>query len=165
MATGKKAVAPTSGHALLRMLAFAIFGYLAARRFFSDVELLSVGAVAGALAGVFLLSPLRWLLWLANTKVREEHGYSGIRRAVGAGFATIVPFALLALAAELSFGWDALTAFAMSGFMAASGAAGLEVSRLGGKPILNLVFGAIHGLGLVAVWTLFMIAVQVYVAG
>jgi len=161
----EKTTPPTSGHGLLRLVAFAILGFLAARRFVSSDELLAVGAVLGGIAGVVLLSPLRWLLWIANTEVRKAHGYGGIRRAVGAGFATIVPFAVLAWVAEMALGWDALTAFSMAGFMTASGAAGVEVVRLGGRPILNLVLGVLSGLGLVMLWLVFMMAVQAHVAG
>jgi len=65
----------------------------------------------------------------------------------------------------MALGWDALTAFSMAGFMTASGAAGVEVVRLGGRPILNLVLGVLSGLGLVMLWLVFMMAVQAHVAG
>ncbi len=150
---------PSSGHAVLRLVAFAVFGVLAAGRFTDEPEGLVAGAAVGALAGIFLLSPLRWILWLANPSVRKTHDYGAVRRAVGAGFATIVPFAVLALVAESVLDWDALTAFALAGMMAGSGAAGIEVSRLGGRPAVNLLLGVAHGFGLVVVWTAFMVAV------
>jgi len=160
MAKSSKTLSPASGHAMLRMLAFAAVGALMAPRFAEEPEAMVFGAVIGAIAGVVLLAPLRWLLWLVNAKVRKEHGYSGIRKAVGAGFATFVPFAFLAVVAEIGFGWDALTPFAMAGLMAGAGAAGLEVARLGGHRILNLVIGVACGFGLSIVWTMVMVMVQ-----
>jgi len=160
MAKSSNPTTPTSGHALLRMLAFAAIGALAAPRFAEEPEAMVFGAIIGALAGVVLLAPLRWLLWLVNPEVRKEHGYSGVRKAVGAGFATFVPFAFLAVVAEIGLGWDALTAFAMAGLMTGAAAAGLEVARLGGHRILNLVIGAACGFGLSIVWTVIMVMVQ-----
>lgn len=160
MAPSANTSSPISGHALLRMLAFAAIGALMAPRFADEPEATVVGAVIGAIAGVFLLSPLRWLLWLVNPAVRKEHGYSGVRQAVGAGFATFVPFAFLAVVAEIGFGWDAVTAFAMAGLMTGASAAALEVARLGGHRIVNLVIGMACGFGLSIVWTVIMTMVQ-----
>jgi len=160
MAETKTSTVPPSSHALLRTLAFGLFGYLAARRFTAIPLGLLGGAVLGAVAGFVLLGPMRWVLWLANPAVRKEHGYKGVGRAVGTGFAGLVPFALLAFLAEMSLGWDALSAFAIAGLMAGATGAGLEVSRLGGKPVLNLVLGAALGFGLALIWTFLMLLVQ-----
>jgi len=156
---------PSSGLGLLRLAAFAVFGALAARRVTSTPEGIVAGAVIGAVAGIVLLMPLRWLLWMLNTAVRKEHGYAGVRAAVGAGFAVIVPFAVLAVAAELVVGWDALSAIFLAAMMTGSGAAALEVSRIGGRPVLSLLVGTLCGAGLVALWTLFMVAVESHVLG
>lgn len=160
MAESPGSTPPSSGHAVLRMLAFAIIGALAARRFSPEPEAIVIGAAFGAIAGVLLLAPLRWLLWLANPAIRKEHGYSGVRKAVGAGFATFVPFAALASMAELGFAWDALTAFAMAGFITGAAAAGIEVARLGGHRMLNILIGMAFGFGLSILWTVIMVGVQ-----
>jgi len=160
MSTDKRPEPPSSGYGLLRLLAWAMFGGLAARLITSDPDTILGACVVGAIAGVVLLTPLRLMLWVANPTVRKEHGWAGIRKAVGAGFVTIVPFALLALVAELLLGWNALTAFAMAGMAASSGAAAMEVARLGGKTIPNLLIGVFHGLGLSLVWTFLMLVVQ-----
>lgn len=160
MAESPNPTPPTSGHAVLRMLAFAAIGALAAPRFTPEPEAMVIGAALGAIAGVVLLGPLRWMLWLVNPAIRKEYGYSGVRRAVGAGFVTFVPFAALAVVAEVGLGWDALTAFAMTGFMTGAGAAGLEVARLGGHRILNLLIGVACGFGLSILWTVIMVGVQ-----
>jgi hypothetical protein len=126
----------------------------------SDFITILGSCLAGAIAGIVLLIPLRLMLFAANPAVRKEHGYAGIRRAVGAGYVAFVPFALLATVAELLLGWDALTAFAIAGMMAGSGAAALEVARLGGKPIPSLLIGVLHGFGLSMIWTFLMLVVQ-----
>ena len=151
---------PASGYVLLRTVAWALIGGLFASIVTSDFSTILGSCLAGAIAGILLLVPLRLMLYLANPGVRKEHGYAGIRRAVGAGYLVMVPFAVLALVAQLFFGWNALTSFAMAGMMAGSGAAGMEVSRLGGKPLRNVIIGVLHGFGLSMVWTFLMLVVQ-----
>ena len=151
---------PSSGYAVIRTLTWAVIGGLFAGLVTSDFDTILGSCLAGAIAGIVLLAPLRWLLYLANPGVRKEHGYAGIRKAVGAGFLTMVPFALLALVAEVLFGWDALTAFAMAGMMAGSGAAALEVARLGGRTIPNLLIGVVHGFALSMIWAFLLLVVQ-----
>ncbi len=148
------------GYVVLRTLAWAVIGGLFASMITSDFSTILGSCLAGAIAGILLLVPLRVMLYLANPNVRKEHGYAGIRRAVGAGYLVMVPFAVLALVAQLFFGWDALTSFAMAGMMAGSGAAGMEVSKLSGKPLRNVIIGVIHGFGLSMVWTVLMLVVQ-----
>jgi len=160
MSTPAQPAPPASGHAVIRTLAWAMIGGLFAGLVTSDFDTILGACLAGAIAGIVLLIPLRLMLYAANPAVRQEHGYAGIRKAAGAGYAAFVPFVLLAVVAELMLGWDALTAFTMAGMMAGSGAAALEVARLGGRTIPNLLIGVLHGFALSVIWTFLLLVVQ-----
>lgn len=163
-----------SGHVLLRTLAFALLGYLVwreldwawlrshgveewARDRDTLILRIEVDILLGIVVGIVILEPVRWLLWIANPDLGASLGYRGVRRAVGAGFANVLPFALLACAAEFhTWGWDASSAFATAGLMAGALGAGAEVSRLGGKLGPNLLLGGLLGLCLATLWMLIL---------
>ena len=160
MSTPEQPTPPATAHAVIRTLAWAVIGGLFAGLVTSELATILGACLAGAIAGIVLLIPLRLMLYAVNPEVRKEHGYAGVRRAVGAGFLAFVPFVLLGAVAELLLGWNALTAFAMAGMMAGSGAAALEVAQLGGKTIPNLLIGVIHGFGLSLIWTFLLLVVK-----
>jgi len=123
----------------VRLVSFAGLGALTARHLNANEMAPAVGAGVGVVFGSVGLGFLRVLVSIFCPRVMQRHGYRGIRAATGAGFLMMFPFAVLAAAAELQFGWSAVQAFAMAGIMTSGAAAGAELARLGGGPMASAI--------------------------
>ncbi len=106
----------------------------------------------GLLGGALALALLTLFLSLVNGAVRREHGRAAVRLAVNGGFLLLVPFTVLALVAELGLGWEAAAGFAAAGIITAAGAAGAELTRLGGRRLPAVLLPMLAGIGLSAAW-------------
>ena len=122
-------------HWTVPVLAFAAFGGLIGWRVgaspVSTVLGVAIGA-AFAFAGAFVLTTA---LSMANPHLERP----AVREAAATGFLLILPFAVLALAAEILLGWKASQVFSSAGLMTAFGAVGVEVSRRGGGKLRSML--------------------------
>ena len=131
-------------------LCFALFGLLTTSHLPLRVGQMAGYAVYGAafaFAGLFLFS-------MMLAAVNPGAGLRQAFAAVCSGFLMVIPFAVLALVAELVLRWNAVQAFASVGLMTAGGAAGLELAKSGDRQLLNAVVPAIGGFILTVVWVL-----------
>lgn len=132
-------------------LCFALLSGLAAGGwpgFLPFLLLFLIGLAGGAIA----LALLTLILSLFNAGVRRAHGASAVSAAVNQGFLLLAPFTVLALLAELGLGWDAAAGFASAGIVSATGAAGAELLRLGGKRLPALLLPMLTGIAMSAAW-------------
>ena len=126
--------------------AFAAFGGLVRWRVIHN----AIGGGIGAIIGLRAVHLLVMILRLANSKTDRD----GISRAAGTGLLLLLPFAALALVAELLLGWNASQAFASTALVAACGAAGAEVGRRGGAGLRNVLVPAVSAFLLSTAWVL-----------
>jgi hypothetical protein len=87
-------------------------------------------------------------------------GYSAVWGAVVYGSLVLLPFSVLALLAELAYGWQAAAAFIQAGVMTSGAAAGAELMRGTGGKTRHLVASVIVALALSAVWIAFSYVFQ-----
>ncbi|NPV58273.1 MAG: hypothetical protein HPY75_01265 [Actinobacteria bacterium] len=80
--------------------------------------------VVGLALAFSCLAGLAALLLAASPALRQGAGFGGAWDAVARGFLLLVPFALLALLADLAFGWSAATAFMQAAIMTSGAAVG-----------------------------------------
>ena len=66
-------------------------------------------------------------------------GRDAVQEAAANGLLLLLPFAVLALVAELLLGWNASQTFSSAGLMTACGAVGVEVSRRGGGQLRSML--------------------------
>ena len=109
-------------------LAFAAFGGLVGWRMGASALAAGVGVAGGAGFAILAASVLVFVLGLANPHLER----AALREAAESGFLLILPFAVLALAAELALGWQASQVFSSAALMTSGGAVGMEVARRGG---------------------------------
>lgn len=124
---------------LLRHLGFMFLGVLA---FYDpqdplNIAVIAFGCILGISYSILYKGFIHRALRLLNGKVKKEHGKEPMARAVALGGLFILPFALLAGLSTLWFGWQLNTSFVTTGVTAIGTAAGLEFSKLTGKPRLK----------------------------
>ena len=129
-------------------LAFAAFGALVGWRIGDSVVAAGLGVLAGALFGSLGTYLLVLALGLANPNL----GRDVMREATATGLLLLLPFAALALAAELLLGWNASQVFSSAGLMTACGAVGVEISRRGGAGLRGVLVPTIIALLLSTAW-------------
>ena len=112
------------------VLAFAAFGGLVGWRM--GASPLSCGV--GLLVGAAFAFGATYLLVGAIHLTHPGLGRDTVQEAASNGLLLLLPFAVLALVAELLLGWNASKTFSSAGLMPACGAVGVEVSRRGGGP-------------------------------
>ena len=129
-------------------LAFAAFGALVGWRIDGSVVAAGLGVIAGAL----FASLGTYLLVLALGLANPNLGRDVMREATATGLLLLLPFAALALAAELLLGWNASQVFSSAGLMTACGAVGVEISRRGGAGLRGVLVPTIIALLLSTAW-------------
>jgi hypothetical protein len=117
------------------VLAFAAFGGLVGWRMGASPLSSAVGLVVGA---AFAFGAT-YLLVQAIHVAHPGLGRDAIQEAASNGLLLILPFAVLALVAELLLGWNASQTFSSAGLMTACGAVGVEVSRRGGGRLRSML--------------------------
>ncbi len=130
--------------------AFAAFGGLVRWRVIHNAIGGGIGAIIGVIFGLLAVHLLVMILRLANSKTDRDR----ISRAAGTGLLLLLPFAALALVAELLLGWNASQAFASTALVAACGAAGAEVGRRGGAGLRSVLVPAVSAFLLSTAWVL-----------
>lgn len=142
---------------LIRHLGFMFLGVLA---FFKpndpfNLYILGFGCLLGLFYSFLFKGFLHRSLRLINHKLKKEVGKEPIEKAVALGGLFILPFAFLAGLSTLWFGWSLNTSFVTTGITAIGTAAGLEFSKLTGKPKLkNTVITAGMSWVFSTLWTL-----------
>jgi hypothetical protein len=130
------------------VLAFAAFGGLVVWRMGASALAAGSGVVVGALFG-FLVS---YVLVLALSSTNPSLGRAAVTEAAETGFLLILPFAILALAAELLLGWQASQVFSSAALMTSGGAVGIEVVRRGGGQVRGVLVPSAVAFLLSAAW-------------
>jgi hypothetical protein len=128
----------SAGPRFARIASLAALGALTGRHL-GSAEAVFAGALAGLILGEASVWVLRALLQAGNVSVRTEHDVAVVRTAVDEGFLMLLPFAVLALVAELGLGWNSVQAFAAAGLLTAGGLAGSAMTAQGGSAFYNAV--------------------------
>ena len=136
----------------VRVFSLAVLGGLTALRIEPSAGVVLLGALSGIIFGGIAIAVMRGLLSAGNPGLRATYGETVIDAAVAGGFLMLLPFAVLALLAELLLQWEAVQAFMATGLMTAAALTGSELSALGGRPIYNAVMPALLMAALAAGW-------------
>ncbi len=159
------AMPAAGGTPLLDLLSFGILGALTVRHISADPLVIAAGAGVAAVApGVWLLA-LGWLLALVDPNGRRRYGYRGIRAAIARGYVMMIPFTMLALAADLSLGWNAVAAFTSAGIMTSAAMVGAELAGHGGGRLRSALLPALWAFGLTMIWMIAPTAAAVALGG
>jgi hypothetical protein len=110
---------------------FAILSWLNGRYVGQGAGQVAAYTILGLLIACACLAALAALALVADPALRSGPGYAGGLEVVARGFLIVIPFTLLALLADLAFGWNAATAFIQAAIMTAGAAVGVELSRRG----------------------------------
>jgi hypothetical protein len=131
-------------------LSFTVFGLLLGAQAHGGMATL-VGAVGGLLFGLLVVLVAGGVLSLSHAELRARPAL--IARALSEGAALLLPFAILALVAELGLHWSAVQVFASSGLMASMSASGAAATKHGGKGgMLGTVLPMAAGGVLMVLW-------------
>lgn len=114
---------------LVVLSCLALLSWLYGRYVGSGAGQVAAFTVIGLALALSCLAGLAALLLAASPSLRQGAGFGGAWGAVARGFLLLVPFALLALLADLAFGWGAATAFMQAAIMTSGAAVGAELSR------------------------------------
>ena len=90
-----------------------------------------------------------------DVHVRLTHpglGRDTVQEAASNGLLLLLPFAVLALVAELLLGWNASQTFSSAGLMTACGAVGVEVSRSGGGQLRSMLVPTAIAFAMATAW-------------
>jgi hypothetical protein len=147
--------APASARAALPhwavpVVAFAAFGGLIGWR----VGASPVSTVLGVAVGVAFAFAGAFALTLALALANPHLGRPAVREAAATGFLLILPFMILALAAEILLGWNASQVFSSAGLMTACGAVGVEVGRRGGGKLRSMLVPMVIAFLLSTAWVM-----------
>lgn len=127
-----------AANGLVILACFAILAWLNGRYVGSGAGQVAAFTAIGLAVAAALTAALAGLVYASAPALRAA-GFSGAWDAVARGFLTLVPFALLALLADLAFGWYAATAFMQAAVMTSGAAVGVEVMRRAGPRILHMI--------------------------
>lgn len=140
----KLGYADTSGQKGVRFwpvyLCFLVFGMLipfSKPAFQATTFLLST--LLSLIIGLLAINLLILMLNIGNPALRSETGGQFAREAVGTGMLFMIPFTVLAVLAQLVFGWNAVMPFASAAIMTATATAGTEVMKKGAQGIKNVM--------------------------
>jgi hypothetical protein len=141
----------SAGSRLLRVASLATLGALTGRHV-NDPMVGLAGAAAAVILGELAVWVLRGMLSLGNASVRADHGAAALRAAVDDGFRMLLPYAALALIADLGLGWQSAQAFSAAGLLTAGSLAGAALTAKGGASVYNALLPMAVLLPLVAAW-------------
>lgn len=143
------------------LLCFAALAFMASRRANPSSTLLLLSAASGFLAAWVFMKTLGVLLYTANSPLRTQYGWAGVKRVMGRGFVMMLPFTVLAMVAEFRLGWNATQAFTSAGIMAASSAMGADMIQLGGRRLPSLLLPMLGAVTFSMLWMAMSSALQV----
>lgn len=130
------------------VLAFAAFGALVGTRISANLVAVAAAVIIGALFAFLAAHVLVLVLGL----VHPHLGADKVHEAAAIGLLLLLPFAVLALAAELLLGWNASQVFSSAGLMTACGAVGVELGRRGGTGLRSVLLPTVIAFLLSAAW-------------
>lgn len=133
------------------VLAFAVIGALSTQRsagLASGIGLALFGIAFGILAPLGLSGALILLF----PKVVRTRGWDAVVAGALRSFLLMIPYAVLAVIAQLVLHWNATGAFAAAGLMTACTAVGAEVGRLGGSKLTSMLLPMLVGSALSTTW-------------
>jgi uncharacterized membrane protein (UPF0136 family) len=130
------------------VLAFAAFGGLVGWR----IGVSPLSTASGLVVGAAFAFAATYLLVGAITLAHPGLGREAVLEAASTGLLLLLPFAVLALVAELLLGWNASQTFSSAGLMTACGAVGVEVSRRGGGTLRSMLVPTAIAVALAAAW-------------
>jgi hypothetical protein len=134
--------------AIVTVVLFGAFGYISCTQ--KDNKWLLIGiAVALGLAIVFILQQL--LKTGAGAVVNRDTVAAG---AIEHGVLFMIPFAVLALLADLWLGWHSAQAFFSSGLTAVAITSGSVMVKNGGPRITSIIIPMIWAMAGAAAWML-----------
>ncbi len=144
-----------SGRALFggAFLVLLAFGGLMGRQTGTLVGAVAVAAGLAAI-GELGLALLLLLLTLANRAWCAQHPAGAMTGAVARGAAWVLPFLVLAFAADLVLGWQAVMSFGVAGLMSLPAGVSSELGRLGSRRAANMLLPALFALLIAAGWLL-----------
>lgn len=134
-------------------LCFMVFGILipfGKPEFQVTTFILSV--LLSLVVGLLAVNLLIMLLNRGNMALRAESGGQFARDAVGTGMLFMIPFAILAVLAQMILGWDAVMPFASAAIMTATATAGTEVIKKGAQGIKNVLIPSVLAFALSTGW-------------
>ena len=132
----KAAERAVSGAVLL--LCFSALAWLNGRYVGDGAGQVALYTLLGLLISSLFLAGIAWLVYASATPLRAG-GFSGAWDAVARGFLLLLPLTVLALIADLFFGWGSAQAFTQAGIMTSGAAVGAEVMRRAGSGLKYLV--------------------------
>ncbi len=114
------------------VLSFATLALLNGRAIAPRVGFVSAYAVCMLSFSIIALSGMGTLVLACCRERRFSGGFLAALDTVAGGFVFMLPFALLALVAELLLGWNAAQVFTQAGIMICGTLVGTEAVRLSG---------------------------------
>ncbi len=118
---------------------FSLLSWLNGRYVGHGAGQVAAFTVIGLLLACACLAGMAALAMALDPALRQGPGYAGALDVVSRGYLLALPFALLALLADLAFGWNAATAFMQAAIMTSGAAVGVELSRSAGPKLRHMV--------------------------
>jgi len=134
-----KAQAERIAYGMAVLSCFALLAWLNGRYVGSGAGQVALYTLLGLVLITICLAGLAGLVLVVNAPLRQSLGYMGAWDAVARGFLTVIPFTVLALLADLAFGWNAATAFMQAAIMTSGAAVGAEVMRRSGQKLTYMI--------------------------
>jgi hypothetical protein len=134
---------------------FAVLAWLAGRYVGATNGQVAVYAALGVGLALLGLTAVVGLNLAVDTPVLGPAGFTAVWGVVARGFLVVIPFAVLALLAELVYDWQAAHSFIQAAVMTSGAAAGAELMRQTGGKTRHLVVSTIVAVVLAGAWTVF----------
>ena len=151
-----RAQAERMANGLTVLSCFALLAWLNGRYVGSGAGQVATYTLIGFFLAAACLAGLAALMLTVNPSLRQGPGYMGAWDAVALGFLTIIPFTLLALLADLAFGWNAATAFIQAAIMTSGAAVGAELSRRSGAKMIYMLAPVAGAFAFSIIWIAYL---------
>lgn len=145
---------------LTQHLCFAVFGALTARHISDDPRIIAAGAFAAIILSIAGTFGMAGFLHATSPLEARAQGFAGAWAAVNTGFMLLVPFTVLAVAAELALGWNAVQVFTSAGIMTAGATIGTELARAGKRSVIQGLLPSAAAFTLSALWMILGLAAR-----
>ncbi len=138
---------------LLVVACFAVLAWLSGRYVGGGAGQVALYTVIGLFLLLLGLFALTGLNLAADSAVLKPWGFGAVWGVVIRAFLIVVPFTILALLAELAYGWQAAPAFIQASIMTSGAAAGAELMRRAAPRTRYLVVSMIVAFVFCMAWT------------